>query len=147
MHNLIHSLDAASLSLLIYKYFNEYKNDTKNIFAIHDCFATTCNNMHFVIDSLKEIYILIYCDKIYLKELDENMKKHIHSTIDENFSIKKSLNKKNTFIIKYLTGIINCFYQKKKSYIIIYRILKNNNIIYCTTLMRGVTSYCSLSKL
>jgi DNA-directed RNA polymerase len=87
MPNLIHSLDAASLSLLIDKYFNNNKN---NIFAIHDCFATTCNNMQFVIDSLKEVYISIYSEKVYIKELDENMRNHIKTTIDDNFSVTKT---------------------------------------------------------
>jgi DNA-directed RNA polymerase len=77
MPNLIHSLDAASLCLLIDKYFKTFDNTTKNIFAIHDCFSTTCKNMKFIIESLKLIYISIYSDKVYLKELDENMVKHI----------------------------------------------------------------------
>jgi len=92
MPNLIHSLDAASLSLLIHKYFkakdrDRYNQNITNIFAIHDCFATTCNNMKFVIESLKLIYISIYSEKTYLRELDLNMKKHIKSNIDPNFEI------------------------------------------------------------
>jgi hypothetical protein len=41
MPNLIHSLFAASLSILINNYFNNYNNKIKNIFGIHDCFSTT----------------------------------------------------------------------------------------------------------
>lgn len=96
MPNLIHSLDAASLSLLIDNYFNVYKNDTKNIFAIHDCFATTCNNMKFIIENLKIIYISIYADKKYLKELDENIINHVRNSIDEAFDNKT--NKKVTIL-------------------------------------------------
>jgi hypothetical protein len=94
MPNLIHSLDAASLSLLIDKYFNNFDNNIKNIFAIHDCFSTTSNNMKFVLDSLKLIYISIYSDKVYLKELNENMVKHIKNRIDDSFDNDK---------IKYVT--------------------------------------------
>jgi hypothetical protein len=90
MPNLIHSLDAASLSLLIHSYFNNYNNKIKNIFGIHDCFATTCNNMDFIIDSLKAAYISIYSNKKYLKELDENMKKHIKNNIYTDFDYEKS---------------------------------------------------------
>lgn len=89
MPNLIHSLDAASLSLLIDKYFNDFDNNIKNIFAIHDCFSTTSNNMKFVLDSLKLIYISIYSDKVYLRELDENMVKHIKNRIDDAFDNDK----------------------------------------------------------
>lgn len=89
MPNLIHSLDAASLSILIHKYFYNYDNNIKNIFAIHDCFATTCNNMNFVINTLKLTYISIYSDKAYLRELDKNMIIHIKNNIDETFDNKK----------------------------------------------------------
>lgn len=89
MPNLIHSLDAASLSLLIDKYFNNYNNNIKNIFAIHDCFSTTCNNMKFILESLKLIYISIYSDKVYLKELDDNMVKHIRERVDDSFDNDK----------------------------------------------------------
>jgi hypothetical protein len=96
MPNLIHSLDAASLSLLIDKYFNNFNNNIKNIFAIHDCFSTTSNNMKFVLESLKLIYISIYSDKVYLRELDDNMVKHIKDRIDDAFDNDK---------IKYVTII------------------------------------------
>jgi hypothetical protein len=89
MPNLIHSLDSASLSLLIEKYFCSYENNVKNIFAIHDCFATTCNNIDFVIETLKLIYISIYSEKLYLKELDKKMVEHIQNNIDETFDNNK----------------------------------------------------------
>jgi DNA-directed RNA polymerase len=43
MPNLVHSLDAASLALVAEYYFNSV--DIKNFYAIHDCFAVTCNNI------------------------------------------------------------------------------------------------------
>jgi hypothetical protein len=93
MANLIPSLDAASLALLIDKYFNNFasrsENNIKNIFAIHDCFSTTCNNMKFVLESLKLIYISIYSEKVYIKELDDNMVKHIKNRIDDSFDNDK----------------------------------------------------------
>jgi hypothetical protein len=85
MPNLIHSLDAASLVILLHGYFNNNNLDVKNIFAIHDCFAVTANNMNYVINSLKASYMLLYSDKKYIIELDNNIKKHIKTFIDEDF--------------------------------------------------------------
>ena len=66
MPNLIHSLDAASLAILIDKFFNNPNSSKiKNIYAIHDCFSSTANNMKFIICTLKLIYISIY--KAYYK--------------------------------------------------------------------------------
>jgi DNA-directed RNA polymerase len=42
MPNLIHSLDATSLSMLINNYVNMYENEIKFIFGIYDCFSTHC---------------------------------------------------------------------------------------------------------
>lgn len=77
MPNLIHSLDASSLSLLVNNYFKYYDNEIKNIYGIHDCFATTFNNMSFIVENLKLIYISLYSSKQYLRELDKNIKKNL----------------------------------------------------------------------
>lgn len=60
MANLIHFLDATSLSLLVNNYFKSYDNEIKNIYGIHDCFSTTFNNMPFIVENLKLIYIFLY---------------------------------------------------------------------------------------
>lgn len=88
MPNLIHSLDSASLSLLINKYFYEYHNEVKNIYAIHDCFAVTCNNMEYIINTLKLVYIYLYSDKGYLKKLNEDLILHIKNHISDAFSME-----------------------------------------------------------
>jgi len=44
MPNLIHSLDAASLCLVIVNYFKEI--DNLNFYSIHDCFAVPCNKVN-----------------------------------------------------------------------------------------------------
>ena|ERR1700733_672529 len=131
MPNLIHSLDAASLSILINNYFNKYDNEIKNIFGIHDCFSTTFNNMEYIIDTLKLIYISIYSDRKYLEELDKNIINHIKNNIDESFDNIKIktvtiLNNKNKKIkIDYpdINKIFNNNYDlsefiKKSSYLI-----------------------------
>lgn len=71
MPNLIHSLDATSLILLLQNYFNS--SNANNIYAIHDCFASTANNMTKIIDILKISYISLYGDEKYLIKFDENI--------------------------------------------------------------------------
>nr|YP_010697841.1 hypothetical protein P1S03_mgp04 [Porodaedalea chrysoloma]WCF76802.1 hypothetical protein [Porodaedalea chrysoloma] len=69
MPNLVHSLDAASLALLIDNYFKEDTN--KNFFAVHDCFAVTCNNVGKIISLLKLSYLNIYSDSNYILKFDK----------------------------------------------------------------------------
>jgi DNA-directed RNA polymerase len=85
--NLIHSLDASTLTLLIDAFFKNNPNKIKNFYAIHDCFGTTCNNMSCIISLLKSIYISLYSDKKYLLEIDKYMRNYIKDKIDTNFDI------------------------------------------------------------
>ena len=102
MPNLIHSLDSASLGLLIDNYFNDYQNKTKNIYAIHDCFAVTCNNMEYIINTLKLVYISLYSDKGYLTKLDDDLKKHIKNHVADSFSEENlTINLANSKPIQY----------------------------------------------
>jgi DNA-directed RNA polymerase len=75
--NLIHSLDAASLALLIHYYFSDTNISVKNIYTIHDCFAVTANNVKNLIYLLSHVYQKIYTEKNYLREFDNQMIKHI----------------------------------------------------------------------
>nr|ADO51613.1 rnapol [Moniliophthora roreri] len=92
MPNLIHSLDAASLALIVDAYFKE--NKINNFFAIHDCFAVTPNNIEELIKKIKLVYIKIYCDNNYLKDFDkaiiDNIKLHFgnESFCDKSKKIK-----------------------------------------------------------
>ena len=59
MPNLIHSLDAANIHLL----FKNIKLDNKpinSIYTIHDCFATTANDMFYLETLIKRSFIKIY---------------------------------------------------------------------------------------
>ena len=75
MPNLIHSLDAASLSLILDMFYQEHRNEFNkiNFFAIHDCFAVTVNNIVKLIKIIKLVYIKIYSDDSYLKKFDEGI--------------------------------------------------------------------------
>ena len=72
MPNLIHSLDAASLCLIV-NMFTQYKSNKINFFAIHDCFAVTANNIVNLIKIIKLVYIKIYSEDSYLKRFDEGI--------------------------------------------------------------------------
>jgi len=94
MPNLVHSLDGASLALLLDTFFKE---GLKNIFTVHDCFAVTANNIHSLLEFLKLAYIKIYSDKTYLQELDKGIKQNIkyvygNNSYDEDTRIIKTEN-------------------------------------------------------
>lgn len=78
MPNLVHSLDAASLALLVDLFF---KDKNKNFYSIHDCFAVTCNNINQINKLLKLTYYNIYTKESYLIQLDtgilNNIIKHL----------------------------------------------------------------------
>jgi DNA-directed RNA polymerase len=69
MPNLIHSLDAASLALLIDNFFKE--NPGANFYSIHDCFAVTCNKIQSLMNLLKIIYYNTNSKDQYLIEFDK----------------------------------------------------------------------------
>jgi len=75
MPNLVHSLDAASLCLVIVNYFKQI--DNINFYSIHDCFAVPCNKVNNLIGLLKIAYCIIYSDKKYLLEFDTNFRNTI----------------------------------------------------------------------
>ena len=90
MPNLIHSLDATSLMLLLHEYFNnpELGSVSKNIYTIHDCFGMNMNHVEFIIDNLRKVYIKLYSSNSYLIELDkyilEGIKAHYRNVSLEN---------------------------------------------------------------
>jgi len=82
MPNLVHSLDAASLSLLIHNFFKEDKNN--NFYSIHDCFAVICNKVNLIYELLKLSYYNIYINKSFLLTFDNNFKESILTQFGEN---------------------------------------------------------------
>lgn len=68
MPNLIHSLDAANIHLLIKRIID--KENIKSIYTIHDCFATTPNNMRKLEKLIKLCFIKIYfTEENYLEKM------------------------------------------------------------------------------
>jgi len=57
MPNFIHSLDASNVHLLLYKLI---KSDQIPVYTVHDCFASTANNMSILEHNVKTAFIDIY---------------------------------------------------------------------------------------
>jgi len=81
MPNLIHSLDATSMTLL-YNEFCEIYSENTNLFTIHDCFATTSERIENLMTILRSVYTKLYSKEPYLRDFD----KGIIATIKANYS-------------------------------------------------------------
>jgi len=80
MPNLIHSLDASNIHLLIPKLTNE------SLYTIHDCFATDANNMKKLELFIKEAFIEIYFrDGNYLIGMHNDLVKQILDHADSYY--------------------------------------------------------------
>jgi DNA-directed RNA polymerase len=79
MPNLIHSLDATTIALL----HNNIK-DIKNLYTVHDCFATTVDYIPRLILNLKLTYINLYSNKDYIIEFDRYLKFSINKLFGED---------------------------------------------------------------
>lgn len=91
MPNLIHSLDATSLSLLINFFFQkkDLENETisQNFYSVHDCFAVTANNIARLTNILKLVYIKLYSENKYILDFDKSIINNIKSIYgEENFN-------------------------------------------------------------
>lgn len=77
MPNLVHSLDASNIHLMIDKL------NGQPIYTIHDCFATTANNMEEIERLVKESFIEIYfSDGNYLEKMHKNILEQVKSYSD-----------------------------------------------------------------
>lgn len=106
MPNLVHSLDAASLCLLIESYFSN--NNSFYIYSIHDCFAVPCSKVSNLLELLKTVYCIIYSDSKYLQVFDRDFREDIISIFgkeavtfnDKNGKVTVTTNT-DTITIKY----------------------------------------------
>ena len=92
MPNLIHSLDASSLSSLFEQFSNTY-NKSVQFFSIHDCFGTTCDTVFCLQTILASVYVDLYISDPYLLRFDKDVLDQIdnctHYTLDrENRTVK-----------------------------------------------------------
>ena len=76
--NFIHSLDAANIHILILKL--KYLNlDHIPLYTIHDCFATTQNNMALLNKVILSAFLELYFDSNYMEKLYKNIIEQICS--------------------------------------------------------------------
>jgi DNA-directed RNA polymerase len=75
MPNLIHSLDAASLTMLIDEFKKNYPD--ASFYAVHDCYAVTCDKVPDLISILRSVNISFYVDNQYIKKFDKGIINHI----------------------------------------------------------------------
>lgn len=88
MPNLIHSLDATSLSLLYGKFSNSFgSKTTPQFFSIHDCFGTTCDKVFTLKTIIASVYTDLYSNDPYLKKFDsciwDNVENNTNYKVDK----------------------------------------------------------------
>ena len=127
MPNLIHSLDGASLSLIVNMfYIDSFKNSKVfNFFGIHDCFAVTANNIPNLIKFIKLVYIKIYTDDNYLRRFDQGIIDSIKAQFgDDSFDDINKTIKINEDVFDYpdvnkiIVGTIKASKINKSTYLI-----------------------------
>ena len=77
--NLIHSLDAANIHLLVNDLTEIKEIKNLNLYTIHDCFATTPNNMKIINDKLKSAFIKMYFDLNFINLMHDSFIYQINS--------------------------------------------------------------------
>jgi DNA-directed RNA polymerase len=64
--NIVHSMDAANISLLIQSILDI--NSNMPIITIHDCFGSTANNVQLLSHHVKYAFLSIYSDKNFVEK-------------------------------------------------------------------------------
>jgi DNA-directed RNA polymerase len=128
MPNLIHSLDACNIHLLV----NELLEGERRLplYTIHDCFASTPNNISTLEIYIKRTFLKIYFEGDYLEEMHKNILAQITSYIKEDIiekDGKKYFKIKDKFIP--VPEIPDTFLDKSKNKIFIQGLLNSKYFI------------------
>lgn len=93
MPNLIHSLDASSLTLLYNSFASCSASESKftQFFSVHDCFATTCDKVSLLKTILASVYTDLYTDNPYLIKFDNSVLTNIEDNTDYPLDREKRL--------------------------------------------------------
>ena len=108
MPNLIHSLDATSLSLLYNTFSKRYKN--AQFFSVHDCFGTTSEKVFILKTMLASVYTDLYSEDHYLYKFDRDIFTTLISNTDYKVDIAKRsilLPSGTTYIIHDIEWVLN----------------------------------------
>jgi len=89
MPNLIHSLDACNIHLLVQELLDGDFN--LPLYTIHDCFASTPNNIFILERFIKRTFLKIYFEIEYLEEMHNNILRQITSYLKEEIIEKDGL--------------------------------------------------------
>lgn len=101
MPNLIHSMDGSTITLLSKRLKTL---GIKNIYTIHDCFATTADNVSIINELVREAFCEIYSDERFLLKLHQFFIQYIYGNFkivyeDIEYS-KKSKGRESKKILK-----------------------------------------------
>lgn len=88
--NLIHSLDASNISILVNKLIED--NNNINLLTIHDCFATNAKHVDDLTYRIKIAFLVIYGDKDYLHKFHKYILDYMRN---KRFMISKD----NSYVI------------------------------------------------
>jgi DNA-directed RNA polymerase len=109
--NIIHSLDAAHLILILNEVLKPF-NTTSPVISIHDCFGTLPNNMSGLESLVKKEFINLYSNSDFLEKFNSDLLcilekyKVYHEVNTEenkvNIIIEKSINSNLPFIASQL---------------------------------------------
>ena len=110
MPNLIHSMDGSTITLLVKKLRALGIN---NLYTIHDCFATTANNITIINELVRESFCEIYANEQFLFDLHRFFIEYISG----NFNIlynNELLGKDNISLDNAIEGGFYVYYSGKK---------------------------------
>lgn len=133
MPNLIHSLDAASMTLLFSEFNKFYNNQCNvNIYGIHDCFATTAEKVEDLLTILRSVYVSIYSQEPYLRKFDNSIINIITTNYGDQFkwdpdtrTLTSEINKK-----EYILHDIDWIYNRKTLDVDQIKRIDSQNFIY-----------------
>jgi DNA-directed RNA polymerase len=132
MPNLIHSLDGSTITLLVKNLINL---NVDNLYTIHDCFASTADNISLINELVRESFCQIYAEESYLFNLHMFFIRYI---LDNNYIIYC----KNTS--EFITDIDHI--TKENVISLSYEVSNNNDFIsYNKGIIKGMSKKKAIS--